>query len=53
MDDGTPAPNRKKKKNLLSPSPQNQKKKKLATPIAYRTFFSACLKFLLWANTPS
>jgi hypothetical protein len=54
MDDGTPSPNRKKKfffPFTLSPKPK--KRKKLAALIAYRTFLNACLKFLLWANTPS
>jgi hypothetical protein len=53
MDDGTPSPIEKRKKFSLSPSPQRQKRKKLAALIAYRAFLSACLKFLLWANTPS
>jgi hypothetical protein len=54
MDDGTPTPNRKKKKFLLFPlSPKPKKRKKLVTLIAYRAFLNACLKFLLWANTPS
>jgi len=54
MDDGTPTPNRKKKKFLPFPlSPKPKKRKKLAALIAYRAFLSACLKFLLWANTLS
>jgi hypothetical protein len=54
MDEGTPTPNRKKKKFLPFPlSPKPKKRKKLAALIAYRAFLSACLKFLLWANTPS
>jgi hypothetical protein len=54
MDDGTPTPNRKKKKFLPFPlSPKPKKGKKLAALIAYRAFLSACLKFSLWANTPS
>jgi hypothetical protein len=54
MDDGTPTPNRKKKKILPFPlSLKPQKRKKLAALIAHQAFLSACLKFLLWANTPS
>jgi len=54
MDDETPTPNRKKKKILPFPlSPKPKKRKKLVALIAYRAFLSACLKFLLWANTPS
>jgi hypothetical protein len=54
MDDGTPTPNKKKKKFLHFPfSPKPKKRKKLTALIAYRAFFSACLKFLLWANTLS
>jgi hypothetical protein len=54
MDDGTPTPNKKKKKILPFPlSPKPKKRKKLAALIAYQAFLSACLKFLLWANTPS
>jgi hypothetical protein len=49
MDDGTPTPNRKRKRNLPFPlSPKPKKKKKLVA-----AFLNACLKFLLWANTPS
>jgi hypothetical protein len=52
MDGRTPTPNRKKKKFLPFPlSPKPKKKKKLAPWIAYRAFLSACVKFLLWANT--
>jgi len=54
MDDGTPTPNKKKKKIFpFALSPKPKKRKKLAALIAYRTFLSAYLKFLLWANTPS
>jgi hypothetical protein len=54
MDDGTPTPNRKKKKILPFPlSLKPKKRKKLAALIAHQAFLSACLKFLLWANTPS
>jgi len=54
MDDGTPTPNKKKKKFLpFALSPKPKKRKKLAALIAYRAFLSAYLKFLLWANTPS
>jgi hypothetical protein len=54
MDDKTPTPNRKKKKKFPFPlSPKPKKRKKLAALITYRAFLGACLKFLLWANTPS
>jgi hypothetical protein len=54
MDDEALTPNRKKKKFLPFPlSPKPKKRKKLVALIAYRAFLSACLKFLLWANTTS
>jgi hypothetical protein len=46
MDDGTPTPNRKKKKFLPFPlSPKPKKRKKLVALIAYQAFFSGYLKF--------
>jgi hypothetical protein len=54
MDERIPTPNRKKKKFRPFPlSLKPKKRKKLVALIAYRAFFNACLKFLLWANTPS
>jgi hypothetical protein len=51
---GPPPPIEKFKKKIPFPlSPKPKKRKKLAALIAYRAFLSACLKFLLWANTPS
>jgi hypothetical protein len=53
MDDETPTPNKKIKKFSLSPSPQNLEKKKIVRIDCVLNLFNACLKYLLWANTPS
>jgi hypothetical protein len=50
---GRPPPIEKRKISPFPLLPKTQKKKKWAALIAYQAFLSACLKFLLWANTPS